>query len=160
MKTLSQYIIAAVVSFEFVVIVLALAFVFVWPNSVSPVSSLLGNDAEVLKHIALLPSALAIWVFTESRKLLFPEEDKKRILQQWGDYWKWRVHFNVGIFYAVLFAGFGLIAWAFGLKVNTTTGFVILIAPVIGGLIVALSIYMSRITLSEILICNKSRDEE
>ena len=152
MKALAQYILAAVVSFEFVVIALAVALIFVWPNMVAPISSLLGDDADVLKHIALLPSGLAIWVFTESRKLLFPDEDKKRILQKWGDYWKWRIHFNVGVFYAVLFAGTGLISWALGTKASTPAGFVILLAPVIGAFIVALSVYLARITLSEILV--------
>lgn len=155
MKVLAQYILAAVVSFEFVIIVFAVALVFFWPNMVAPVSSLLGDDANVMEYMALLPSALAIWVFAESRKLLFPDEDKKRILQQWDNYWKWRIHFNVGIFYAALFAGAGLISWALGVKVNTTTGFVYLFAPIIGALIVALSVYLARITLSEILVGGK-----
>ncbi len=155
MKVLSQYILAIFVSFEFVIIALALAIVLVWPNIITPVSSLLGDDAEVLKHMALLPSALAIWIFTESRKLLFPDEYNKRILQQWDDYWKWRIHFNVAIFYAVLFAGAGLISWALGVKANTATGFVVLLSSIFGALIVALSIYLARITLSEILVSGK-----
>jgi hypothetical protein len=155
MKVLSQYILAAVISFEFVIITLAFALVLFWPNLISPVSSLLGNDADFIKHAALLPSALAIWVFSESRKLLFPDEDKKRVLQQWEDYWKWRIHFNVGIFYVVLFAGSGLTFWALGIKVNTETGFVVLLTPIIGSLIVALSVYLARITLSEMLIGGK-----
>jgi len=152
MKVLAQYIVATFISFEFVIIALALAIVLVWPNIITPVSSLLGDDAEVLKHIALLPSALAIWIFTESRKLLFPDEDNKRILQRWGDYWKWKIHFNVAIFYAVIFAGAGLISWALGVKANTATGFVLLLTSILGALIVALSVYLARITLSEILV--------
>jgi len=155
MKVLAQYSLATFVSFEFVIITLALAFALVWPNAVTPISSLIGDNAEIMKHMALLPSALAIWIFSESRKLLFPDEVKKRTLQQWDDYWKWRIHFNVAIFYAVLFAGAGLITWVFDIKANTVAGFVSLLASIIGALIVALSIYLARITLSEILISGK-----
>ncbi len=152
MKTISQYILVTIVSVEFVIILLALAFIFVWPDIITSVSSLLGDSSDVLKHIALIPSALAIWVFSESRKLLFPDEDQNKILQKWDDYWKWRIHFNVGIFYALIFAAAGLIAWAMGAKVNNPIGFVILLSTVVGSLVVAFSVYMARITLSEILI--------
>ncbi len=151
MKYLYQYALATIVSLEFVVVILCLSFVFVWPNAAKPISTLISDDSDILKHIALLPSALAIWVFSESRKLLFPEEDKQKILQKWEDYWKWRIHFNVGIFYALLFAAAGLVAWAMGAKANNAIGLVILSSTTIGALIVAFSVYMARITMSEIL---------
>ena len=152
MKTIAHYFQVIIVSVEFVIIVLALAFAFVWPDKVAPVTTLLGDNSDVLKHIALLPSILAIWVFNESRKLLFPDEDKKKVIQQWDDYWKWRIHFNVALFYALLFAATGIISWAMGAKVNSPTGFVILSATVVGALVVAISVYFARIKLSEILI--------
>ena len=42
-----------------------------------------------------------------------------------------------------------------GFKVTEPTGFIMLTASVSGGLIVAVSVYMARITLSEILIGGK-----
>jgi hypothetical protein len=152
MKAISQYILVTIISVEFVIITLALAFILVWPDTISPVSSYLGDDADVLKHMALLPTALAIWVFSEARKLLFPDEDKSKVLQKWDDYWKWRIHFNVGIFYALFFAATGLISWIMGAKVSNPIGFVVLVAAVAGAMAVAFSVYMARITLSEILI--------
>ncbi|MDT8318304.1 MAG: hypothetical protein RQ824_10010, partial [bacterium] len=107
---------------------------------------------EIMQYIALLPSSCAAWVFYESKKLLFPEEDKMKILQDWPDYWKWRIHFNVALMYSLFFAIVGLLAWVLDFKVMDSTGFIMLVSSVIGGLVVIISVYMARVTQGEILI--------
>lgn len=153
MRVLKEYLLVIVVSFEFVVLLLGAAFFFFWPDErVILLSSKLTDNSEILKHVALLPLGIALWVFAEARKLLFPEEDSMKILQSWPDYWKWKIHFKVGLFYSLFFAVLGFITWVLGYKVVEAKGFVLLATSVIGGLVVAVSIYQARIEQSEIFI--------
>lgn len=156
MRILLQYLLVTVISIEFLIFALAITFIYVWPEKVLFVSSKLSSNSEITQHIALLPSAFMGWVFYESKKLLFPEEDKMTIFQEWPDYWKWRIHFKVGLMYSLLFAIVGLLAWVLDYKIVEATGFVMLVSSVAGGLVVVVSVYMARITQAEILISNNS----
>ncbi len=155
MEVIKQYILVVIISIEFIIILLAISFILFFPDLVIPLSSKLDNNKDVLKYVALLPAALTIWVFKESRILLFPEEDINKSLQKWKDYWKWKIHFQVGLFYAVFFAITGLTTWIIGLKITEPTGFIMLLGSVLGGLVVVVSIYMARISQSEILLNNE-----
>jgi hypothetical protein len=152
MKVVKEYFIATVISFEFLILAISVLVLLGWPDRVQAISSNLVDTPEILKHFALLPSAFAGWVFVESKKLLFPEFDKKTILQEWPGYWRLKVHFNVGLFFAFIFAVIGLVVWVLGYKVNEPVGFVLLLTSVAGGFVVVISVYLAKINISEILI--------
>jgi hypothetical protein len=152
MKVVKEYAVAFTISFEFLVLVICVLALLFWFEGIRVISSKIPDDAEVLKHFALLPSAFLGWVFIEAKKLLFPEHDKKAILHDWPDYWQLKVYFNVGLLYAFLFAVIGLVVWVLGFKINEPMGFALLLTSIIGGLIVVVSVYMAKIRISEILI--------
>jgi hypothetical protein len=157
MKVAKEYLIAIIVSLEFLVLATCLLVLVFWLDEIRAFSSYVPDELEVLKHFALSPSAFAGWVFLESQKLLFPGHDKKAILHDWPDYWRLKVHFHVGLLYAGIFAVMGLVVWVFGIKINEPMGFSLLFTSTVGSLIVVLSVYLAKIRVSEILIvANKS----
>lgn len=151
MKVVREYFIATVFSWEFLVLLSGVCLLF-FPNQVQIVSSMLQDNEETLKYIALLPSGMAAWVFNENKKLLFPEEDKNAILQQWPDYWRLKIYFKVSLAYALLFAVIGISVWFLGYKISQPIGFVPLVVSVIGGFVVVVSTYFAKITQKEILL--------
>lgn len=154
MKILKEYFMAAIISFEFLILLVGCALFFV-QHKVQIVSSQLSDTPEILKHIALLPSAMAVWTFNENKKLLFPDEDEGAILQKWPDYWKLKIYFKVSLAYALLFAAIGLGVWLLGYKVTDPKGFTPLVVSVIGAFIVVMATYFAKIQQREILLSNK-----
>ncbi|MFZ3072653.1 MAG: hypothetical protein WA162_05370 [Thermodesulfobacteriota bacterium] len=151
MSIVLEYFRVIFISIEFLVILLGAIFFFLWPEYAILISAKLSDNSDFQKYLFAASPILAVYVFNESRKLLFPEKVKKKIFQSWPDYWKLKIHFLVGLLYSGLFAGIGLLTWALGYKVNEPKGFVMLAVSVVGGLVVAVSVYWARIRLPEIL---------
>ncbi len=105
---------------------------------------------EILKYLALLPGAGAVWVFSEGRKLLFPEENTKGQLQKWPDYWRLRVSFEIALIYAVLFAMAGLTSWALDWR-GGSLAYVLLFGSLSGGLCAVATVFRAMQTVKEIL---------
>lgn len=155
---ITEYFRALVMSFEFVILVIGTLLLIMCQNSMESISSKLPTDQEVLKHLALLPSGFAAWVFVRSRELLFPEDGKGIILQQWPDYWRLKAHFHVSLLYTVLFAAIGSFVWVLGYSINEPIGFTLLLVSIVGGLVVASTVYLAKIRISEILIAGSQND--
>lgn len=151
MRLVVEYLRAIVVSFEFVILLLGMIFILFWQERINTLSVHLVDNLDLQKYLIGLSVACVGWVFIESRKLLFPEEVKKKVFQSWPDYWKWKIYFFVGLVYSVLFALIGCLAWLLDYKVFEPKGFVMFFVSVFGGLVVALTVYLARIGLSEIL---------
>ena len=151
MKSLVAYFLATFVSLEFLVgAVAALAIAFL-QDEVGSVSSRIPDNQELLKHLALLPSAVLAYSFAEARKLLLSPERSSPVLRDWPDYWKLKVHVKVAVLYAIGFAAEGLVAWSFGYQVYEPVGFVLVVSSIVGAVVVAFSVYTASIELDEIL---------
>lgn len=153
MKVLKLYLFSTVISFEFLVLLFGV-FLFTQQELVGFLSSKISDNMELLNYVALVPATSVVYVFRESRSLLFPEDDEKKVLQVWQDYWKWKICFNIGLFYSIIFALIGATAFIFGFKINEPVGFTLVFISVVGGSIVATSIYFAIIKLSEIFRSN------
>ena len=140
------------VSLEFPTILLGILFGLVWHQPLQVIASDISSTEEIVKHIALLPSLFFGWDCIEARKLLFPEEDKRGALQAWDDYWRYKIHYHVALFYGALFALCGFTIWAFGLLPSTPTGLAFSAMANIGALTVSVSIFLARDTVREMLI--------
>jgi len=127
-----------------------LAFFYFVDELDSFATSLSLND-EVLKHMMLMPAALAVWIINETRVLLQEDKETIRILTGWVGYWKLKVHTWVSLGYAVVFAFMSLIPWATKLGIGTGTGFLLFVASIAGQLFLAISIYAARIRVKEII---------
>lgn len=151
MRVLREYFSAAILSFEFLVIIGGIVALF-FPTQLQIVSSWLLDTPEIVKHFALVPSGMAVWTFTENRRLLFPGEKENRILHEWPDYWRLKVYFKVSIAYAVIFAGIGWVVWLLGLKFSEPFGFTLIITAILGSFVVVMSTYFAKIRQEEILL--------
>lgn len=106
---------------------------------------------EILKYLALLPGAGAVWVFTEGKKLLFPEENTKGQLQKWPEYWRLRASFDISLTYAALFAIAGLTSWALDWR-GGSLPYVLLFGSLSGGLCVVATVFRAIQTVKEVLL--------
>ena len=65
----------------------------------------------------LLPIGISGWTLKEGVGILFPDDRTAKILHEWPDYWKLKVHFNVGIFNSILYLTPCMVVWLLdGLK--------------------------------------------
>ncbi len=141
----------ALISVEAIVLALGwLAWTYLAPQLHDFASSLALND-EVLKYLMLLPTALAVWVFNEVRGLLQEDKDTIQLLVKWPDYWKLKVHAWVSLIYAVVFACMSLLPWVAKSGISTGSGMLLFVTSIIGQLSLAISVYVARITLKEIV---------
>jgi hypothetical protein len=127
-----------------------LAWTYLAPQLHDFASSLALND-EVLKYLMLLPTALAVWVFNEVRGLLQEDKDTIQLLVKWPDYWRLKVHAWVSLIYAVVFACMSLLPWVAKSGISTGSGMLLFVTSIIGQLSLAISVYVARITLKEIV---------
>lgn len=127
-----------------------LAFSYFGTEFESLATSLSLND-EVLKFLMLMPTALAAWIINETRVLLQDDKETVRILTDWADYWRLKIHTWVSLGYAVVFAFISLIPWASRSGIGTGTGLLLFTASILGQLSLAISVYAARIRVKEII---------
>lgn len=150
MRVIKEFLVATIISLEFVVLLVGAAGILVWQEQLARLTAMLSSDPEFLKYLALLPVGIAVWIFSEARTLLLPDGKARVVLHQWPDYWRLKAHFAVSLMYTAIFTVTGLAAWAFGLTAANPKGFVLLATSVLGQLIVAVSVYLAKISVSEI----------
>ena len=64
--------------------------------------STLNEDA--IKWAMIYPAGIAGWTFKEGMAVLFPSDKNEKALHEWPDYWRLKVHFDVGITNSILFS--------------------------------------------------------
>lgn len=151
MKVIRVYFRAIVVSFEFLIILLGICAILYFPVQVNNMATYIETDKEVVEYLAFLPVILFVWTARKSKNLLFPGDKYLKILFEWPEYWRLRIHFNVGICYSILFALIGLMVWVLGIEVDDTLGFMLIALSICGGFIVVVSIYFAKIKQMELL---------
>lgn len=152
MKLFREYFRTVTISFEFLLILLSFCAIYYFPDIVQNFALKITAKEEIVKYLTLIPMALFAWTINEAKYLLFPSEQLEKIIQDWPDYWRLRIHFIVSLFYSLLFSIIGLLVWIFGWNVNEKKGFMLLLLSVCGSFIVVTSIYLARIRQKEILI--------
>lgn len=103
------------------------------------------ND-KIIDWALLAPAAVLLWTLTSAREVLFPSEVKSKTFHEWPDFWKLKIHFNVGVFNSIVFSLAALFIGLFydlkhfhGLWYFTTCFFIALIN--------AFSFYMAHIAI-------------
>lgn len=127
-----------------------LAFMYLGSEFESLATSLSFND-EVLKYLMFMPTALAVWIVNETRALLQEDNETVRILTDWEDYWKLKVHIWTCLGYALVFVFMSLVPWAAKSGVGTGTGLLLFVASIVGQLFLATGVYNARIRVKEII---------
>lgn len=155
MDGIKEYLFVFIVSGEFLALIIGAVLSFIWPEPLTYLASKLNTSDKVIEYVALLPTALLVWNLNECRKLLFPEEDKQRILQKWPDYWRLKARFHVALIYTFIFSMLGIGSWMLGVSLNDPISLAMLLSAVFGALVVAASVYLAKIRMDEIFAENK-----
>lgn len=152
MKYLFEYLRTFAISFEFICIILGICFGIWWQEPIVALGARINSSEEILKYLSFVPLGLGVWCINQSRKLLFPDHNRKEVLHQWPNYWKLRVVFNVTFTYSCLFAFAGLITWFFKFSIKNPHHLSFIIFSILGSLSVTMSVYWARVNLDEIMI--------
>ncbi|MFC3865990.1 hypothetical protein [Alcaligenes aquatilis] len=127
-----------------------LAFVY-FESELESLASSLSLNNEVLNYLMLLPTVLAAWIINEIRVLLQEDKETIRILTNWADYWRLKIHTWTSLGFAGLFTIMSFLPWVVKSGVGTGTGLLLFVASLVGQLCLAISVYAARIRVKEII---------
>jgi hypothetical protein len=157
MRTFIEFLRFVVISVEFIIILVAITLYLFFSDYIISLTALISEKTEIIKHLALVPSFITVAVFKKGRSLLFPEKDKKEILQHWPDYFKLRIGFEVATIYSVVFATIGFIGWTLDWSKSSPVPALSLFTALSGSTIVFYTIYKADIKINEIFIKENDR---
>src|SRR5699024_12435044 len=89
----------------------------------------------------IFPAGIASWTLKEGVAVLFPSDKNEKALHEWPDYWRLKVHFDVGITNSILFTIPCFIVWIMS-ALNTLVGALVFVGFV-GALSVNALIYFT-----------------
>lgn len=139
------------VSYEFVFLALCLVIYMLSKNVLSgyfPVSSL---NEDAIKWAMIFPAGIVGWTLKEGVGVLFPREKNEKVLHEWPDYWRLKIHFDIGIWNSILFAFPCFIVWILS-ALNTLVGAWVFVSFAGALLINSFSFYAAKIHLKSALI--------
>ena len=139
----------AVLSWEFVVVLVAAVMLLSPPGWLAPIAAQVSQSNEVLRYVALAPIALTIFVFREVRSILLPAGDRRRWLQLWAEYWRLRMTCLTALFYGCLFSLAGLTTWVGEWGHCAVPRLILQLSGAAGAAITAASIYLARLNIDE-----------
>lgn len=139
------------VSYELAFLALCLAGYILSQQFISAHFSLSNLNEDAINWIMIFPAGIAYWTFKEGVAVLFPSDKREKDLHEWPDYWRLKVHFDVGITNNILFTIPCLIVWVMN-ALNTLVGTWVFIAFAGALSVNALSFYIAKIHLKSALI--------
>lgn len=138
------------ISFEFLLILLGISFIFYDENNYLN-KLMISTDDDFSKWLIGLPVALIAWNIKESALTLnFSGAHAKKLLN-WSNYWKLKTHISVSIFYTVLFLIVNVFSWLAYSGLKTPMGIYFYALGALGQMIVAASLYFAKLRIFEIL---------
>jgi hypothetical protein len=91
------------ISLEFLFLILSFATYMVFGNWLEKKFLILSINKDALQWAIVLPIAISSWILKDGVGVIFPNDNTDKILHDWPDYWKLKVHFDVGIFNCIIF---------------------------------------------------------
>lgn len=149
-KNVVTFFISFILSLEFVVVICALLIATFGNVSDQWVENNIALKGDALKYLAFLPLGLGGYVFSESRKLLFPNSNANRVLHEWDGYPELKITVYVAITYGFIFIILGLASWLFIPEIKTFIELLVILTSIVGSVVLAASVYVARINLDEI----------
>ena len=71
-------------------------------------------NVDALKWAMLFPFSISIWTLKEGVGVIFPDDRTSKILHEWPDYWRLKVHFNVGVLSSIIYLIPCITVWFIG----------------------------------------------
>jgi len=140
----------AFISPEFLVCLSGIAVYNFFPGQLVWLSGRIGDKAELLKYLGLLPFGLVAYDSNVIRDILMPHSDKKIIFQKWEFYADIKWGCIVALLYAVLFGVVGCACLLFDWKAAVAYQSGFLLTSIVGALTVSASLYFTHIKIEEL----------
>lgn len=139
------------VSYEFALLILCLAAYILSKNFLSEHFPLPSLNEDAIKWAMIFPAGVAGWTLKEGVGVLFPGDKNEKVLHEWPDYWRLKVHFDVGITNSILFTIPCFFVWLMS-ALNTLVGAWVFIGFAGALSVNAFSFYSTKIYIKSALI--------
>lgn len=139
------------VSYEFAFIILSGSIYLLFGDFLEKKFLAISLNDDALKWAMLFPISICGWTLKEGLGVIFPDDNKLKILHEWPDYWRLKVHFNVGILNSIIYLIPCMAVWFVG-GLNKFDGAWLFFLFAIASSINALSFYTAKIGVRSALI--------
>lgn len=90
-------------SYEFVFLNFSAAIYIFFGELLEKYFLVLSLNEDALQWTVLFLISVSGWTFKDGVNVIFPDEKKSKILHEWPDFWRLKVHFNVGIMNSIIY---------------------------------------------------------
>lgn len=143
---------AIIVSPEMVIIITAMLLLSYSPHWLLRVADSVESNREMLMYLVGIPVSVFVWVFSHSRKMVFPEADARRIFNDWPDYIEYKHVVIVGVLYSACFSIVAISTLAMDWHQSPVVPTIFLMGSILGSATTAFSMYNAEIAVNEMLI--------
>jgi hypothetical protein len=139
------------ISYELAFIMLSIAIYFFYGELLKDYFLTISINRNALNWAMLFPIGISGWTLKEGVGVIFPDDNTSRILHKWPDYWRLKVHFNVGITNSIIYILPCIAVW-FVDALNNFDGAWVFFMFAIAASINAFSFYAAKISVRSALI--------
>lgn len=137
------------ISVEFLIIAVSVYLYFNYEIDIVKFSKSLKINEEIGKYFIMLPLGLAVWIFLETKKIVFDNSAFSKLLVSWPEYWKLKMHLQVTLIYAALFSFISIIPWLTKEGVESGFGLLLFSCGLTGQLVVSASLFFAGFAIQE-----------
>jgi len=102
------------VSYEFVFIIICSAIYILVGDVFEKYFLSFSINEDALKWAMLFPISISGWTLKEGVIVILPSDQTSKILHEWPDFWRLKVHFNVGILNSIIYLLPCIAVWLVG----------------------------------------------
>ncbi len=91
------------VSYEFVFLSLSAGIYILFGELLEKHFLVVSINEDALRWAMLFPISISGWTLKDGVGVIFPDDKTSKILHEWPDFWRLKVHFNVGIMNSIIY---------------------------------------------------------
>ena len=99
------------VSCEFVFLCLSLAIYSLFGELFEKHFLVVSINEDALKWAMIFPISISGWTLKEGFGVIFPDEKTLKVFHEWPDFWRLKVHFNLGIMNSIIYLLPCIVVW-------------------------------------------------
>lgn len=150
MSRFYYYLKVYILSIEFFLILSSSLLFFVFGGDVDVLIKDAKIDPDFIKYLVLLPVSFFVWIVKEAKDMIVAEKDHLKILVNWPDYHKFKIHVNASLVFSLFFVLMSCVPCLGIFPVKSAVSVFFLATGIVGGFVVAAVIYFAQISLKEI----------
>ncbi len=147
MKKCRDVLIATLVSFEFLIVLVAALLGFYWPKLLTQLGMQLANRDDPFMWVSLAPVGALVWALTCAREVLVPADEHADLLARWPDFYLLQYRVLIGCAYVFLACCTTVGMWATGSKLGSETSAAVYFAALLVSLCATGTIWYASIRI-------------